>query len=147
MMQSLTVTAVEAERPKAYTPAALSMNREDAIITRAPSCALTPRAPLLRNVVSVTLRVPVPATCTPSPGRFAIKLFSITSLEAPVSDTPCVPGIAPATGPMNTLRSAIFRPAAVMLIAGPPPSATMLPTAPGTARIDTDLSMVNVAVL
>ena len=40
----------------------------------------------------------------------------------------------------------MVRPDAVTLIAGPP-SATTLPTAPGTARIDTDLVMTTVAPL
>jgi hypothetical protein len=64
--------------------------------------------------------------------------------EAPVICTPCVPGVAPATGPMTTLRSEMVRPDAVMLMAGPSLRATMLPTAPGTARIDTLLPIVTV---
>jgi hypothetical protein len=96
-------------------------------------------------IVSAIFTVPEPATNTPRLGRLAMRLCSIVSADAPVMYTPSVPN-PPGSGTMARLRSATARPAAVMLIAGPP-AATTLPTAPGTARIDTDLPIVTVAVL
>ncbi len=94
---------------------------------------------LFRMIVSVILRVPGPMTATPAPGRFAIRLFSIVSEDAPDI---VIPSAAPddGSGTMTRLRSATLRAAAGMLMAHPPVETT-LPTAPGMARIDTDFVM------
>jgi hypothetical protein len=96
-------------------------------------------------IVSAIFTVPAPSTNTPLLGRLTMRLRSTVSADAPVMWTPYRPP-PPGSETMTRLRSATLRLAAVMLIAGPP-TATTLPTAPGTARIVTDFATVRAEVL
>src|SRR3954469_22284842 len=68
------------------------------------------------------------------------------TVAPPVTETPMLPGLV-ALLAITTLRNATAVSGDAMVIALPPPVATMLPTSPGTARTETDLVMVTVLEL
>jgi hypothetical protein len=106
-------------------------------VPRAPLLRSRPFAPLSRIVVSVTRTMALAFTEMPDCGRLATRQFSTVSTAPLVMLTPLVPPL-PGKGTITRLRSATLTPGVAMTKASPP-RATTLPSAPGTARIVTDL--------
>ena len=84
-------------------------------------------------------------TLMPIPGRLAIRQFSTVSPAPAVMSMPSKPP-PPGKGTITKLRSATLTPAVAMLMALPLTAST-LPSAPGTARMVTDLVILTGPVL